>query len=276
MNDIHDDQALVRQANDQRKHQKDTSMTQIARTESSAIETEDVFQLGRVLFESHYFQDVQSAAQAIVKILRGRELGIGPIAALENINVIKGKTGLSAGLVAALIKRSGRYDYQVAQLEDDGCQLVFFERGKEIGRSIFDEQNARAGGLLDGNYKKFPRNMYFARALTNGARWYCPDVFGGQVYTPEELHALPEPVDPPEPFRRLAAVQPDDDEPPPEDMTEITAADDGDAWDYGRCYEAWENSSIPNLTKPEANKAQKYYTGWKAYYQLKQAGDSAV
>lgn len=29
--------------------------------------------------------------------------------------------------------------------------------------------------------------MLLSRALTNGARWYCPDVFNGPIYTPEEL-----------------------------------------------------------------------------------------
>ncbi|KAF5276407.1 hypothetical protein FQR65_LT16339 [Abscondita terminalis] len=29
--------------------------------------------------------------------------------------------------------------------------------------------------------------MLFARAISNGVKWYCPDVFSGPVYTPEEL-----------------------------------------------------------------------------------------
>ena len=38
---------------------------------------------------------------------------------------------------------------------------------------------------------KFPRNMLFARAISNGARWYCPDLFNGNaVYVPEELGAV--------------------------------------------------------------------------------------
>ena len=38
---------------------------------------------------------------------------------------------------------------------------------------------------------KFARNMLFARAISNGARWYCPDLFSGNpVYVPEELGAI--------------------------------------------------------------------------------------
>jgi hypothetical protein len=31
--------------------------------------------------------------------------------------------------------------------------------------------------------------MLFSRAMSNGTRWYTPDIFGGPVYTPEELNA---------------------------------------------------------------------------------------
>ena len=37
---------------------------------------------------------------------------------------------------------------------------------------------------------KFARNMLYARCLTNGARWYCPDVYAGGIYTPEEMGAI--------------------------------------------------------------------------------------
>jgi hypothetical protein len=33
--------------------------------------------------------------------------------------------------------------------------------------------------------------MLFARALSNGAKWFCPDIFGGgPIYTPDELGAV--------------------------------------------------------------------------------------
>jgi len=156
-------------------------------------------QLGQTLFKSGFFQDTRDASQAIVKILAGREMGIGPIAAMTGINVIKGRVTMSANLIAAQIKRSGRYDYRVARLDDTGCEIVFYERagGKatELGRSSFTAEDAKAAQLGGENYKKFPRNMYFSRALTNGARWYTPEVFGGSaIYTPDELVIESEPA----------------------------------------------------------------------------------
>ena len=94
-------------------------------------------------------------------------------------------------MVAAAIKGNPRYDYRIISLDNSGCELLFSEDGKELGKSSFTEADAKAAGLHGKeNWKKWPRNMYFARALSNGMRWYCPDVFNGNtVYTPDELGA---------------------------------------------------------------------------------------
>jgi hypothetical protein len=57
-----------------------------------------------------------------------------------------------------------------------------------LGVSVFDLDDARKAGTK--NLDKFPRNMLFARAMSNGAKWFTPDVCGGlTVYVPEELGA---------------------------------------------------------------------------------------
>ena len=156
-------------------------------------EAYDVFQLGRVLASTNYFKDARDEAQAVAKILAGQELGFGPIASLTNIHIIEGKPSMGANLIAAAIKKSGRYNFRVREMSDTGCVLEFYElmNGKmePVGVSEFTAANARAAGLFGkGNWSKFPRNMFFARALTNGARWYCSDVFVTGAYTPEELN----------------------------------------------------------------------------------------
>lgn len=147
-------------------------------------------------YRSGMFPDLASEAQAVVKILAGQEIGIGPFEAMRGIDVIKGKTALSAGLIGARIKASGRYDYSIIRLDDQGCEIRFFDQGQPLTpHSIFERVDAERAGLLGRDmYSKFPRNMYFARALSNGARWHCPDVFGGAVYTPDELKSTDYPV----------------------------------------------------------------------------------
>ena len=162
---------------------------------SLALSINEAMQLGEVLYKSGYFSDVKNAAQAVVKILRGQELGIPPVTALEQVYVISGKTALGASLIASKIKASGKYDYKIKRLDDSGCELVFYENGKEVGTSVFTVEDAKKAGLITRDtWQKYPRNLYFSRALSNGAKWYCPDVFSGAIYTPEELENIKEEI----------------------------------------------------------------------------------
>lgn len=151
----------------------------------------DIASLGDILAKSGYFQDTRDAAQAIVKVLAGQELGFGPVASMTGVYIVKGKVSLSANLMGAAVKRSGRYNYRVLELTDEAAEIEFFEDGKGIGRSRFTLQDAQKAGLNGSdNWRKYPRNMLFARALSNGVKWYCPDVTGGPAYTPDELGAV--------------------------------------------------------------------------------------
>jgi hypothetical protein len=147
--------------------------------------------LGKLLAESDLFPDTRAMAQAVVKVLAGQELGFGPVASMTGVYVVKGRITLSANLIAAAIRRSGRYDYRLKRLDDNACEIEFVMGGTAIGTSVFTIDDARKAGLAGGDsWRKYPRNMLFARAISNGAKWYCPDVFAGaQVYTPEELGA---------------------------------------------------------------------------------------
>ncbi len=151
--------------------------------------------LGKALAASGYFADARQEAQAIVKVLAGNELGIGPIAAMMQIWWIKNKLTLSANLMCAIIGRSKLHKWRISRHDDKGCDLAFSKRfslgepWEEVGESVFTEEDARKANLLSNdNYKKFPRNMYFARAISNGAKWFCAELFGGQTpYLPDEI-----------------------------------------------------------------------------------------
>jgi len=142
-------------------------------------------------FQSGYFPDVKSAAQAAIKIMAGQEIGVGPFASMRGIVVNHGKLELSAGLVGSLIKQSGVYDYRIVTHTNEQCILTFYEQGNDVGKSGFTIEDAQKAGLTTGtnahSWSHYPRNMLFSRALTNGARWYCPDIFSGSIYTPDEM-----------------------------------------------------------------------------------------
>ena len=153
---------------------------------------EEIQQIGSAMVRSGYFADSKDVNQAIVKILAGRELGLGEFASMSGIHIISGKPALGANLLASLIKNDPRYNYKVKTMTDQECSIDFFERWDNkwdlMGNSSFTAADAKKAGTK--NMDKFPRNMLFARAISNGAKWYAPGIFGGApVYTPEELGA---------------------------------------------------------------------------------------
>jgi hypothetical protein len=155
-------------------------------------------ELGNVLARSGYFKDARDASQAIVKVLFGREIGIGPVSAMMGVHIIEGRPAPSANLIAARIKSSGRYDYRVREHTNDACRLEFFERDSKGGKeslgvvewTMDDAKRAGLAGKAGSPWQKYPRAMLFARAISEGARVHAPELFGGApVYTPEELGA---------------------------------------------------------------------------------------
>jgi hypothetical protein len=165
------------------------SKHELAKAASMPIQSmDDLARLAEMFAKSGYFTDAKSAAQIGVKVLAGREMGFGPFASVNGVHVIQGKPAVGANLMAAAVRAHGRYDYAVNKMQDDVVEIEFLRDGKSIGVSKFDAKDAKAAGTA--NLGKFPRNMLFARAMSNGVRWYCPDVFmGSSVYTPEELGA---------------------------------------------------------------------------------------
>lgn len=149
---------------------------------------DDIFRIGEVIAQSKMFKDAPTAAQAIVKMLAGRDLEIPPLAALRGIHVFEGKVEIGAGLLAARIKSSSRYDYKVKRADNQACVLEWFERGEKTGESSFTMDDARRA-KLDGkqNWIKHPSDMLFARALTQGQRRFAPDVGIGSLYAPGEI-----------------------------------------------------------------------------------------
>lgn len=153
---------------------------------------DDLENVAKAMVSSGYFTDSTKISQAIVKIMAGREIGIGPFGSMNGIHIIQGKPAFGANIMAGKVKSSGRYNYRVTEMTDAVCTIEFLElfnsQWSTIGTSTFTTADAKKAGTK--NLDKYPRNMLFARAMSNGVRWYCPDVMNGSVvYTPEELGA---------------------------------------------------------------------------------------
>jgi len=178
-------------------------MTEIVQYETM----DDLERLGKAMAASGYFSDARQASQAVVKILAGREMGFGPVAAMTGIHIIEGKPTVGANLMAAAVRAHPHYDYQVKTITDNECAITFLRDGIEIGESALTlkEVNARKINMAwdkqknewkeKYNWKTYPKNMLFARCISNGVKWFAPDVFmGTTVYTPDELSGLDDDV----------------------------------------------------------------------------------
>jgi hypothetical protein len=164
------------------------------------VHRDELDQMSRVannLARSGYFKDAREAAQAWVKVLAGRELGLGPTEAMRAIHIVDGKVELSADLLAQRVKTHPDYDFRIVEHTDEVCSIQFYgpkldgtEGLEPLGPpSTFTIGDARRAGLANKNpWKNYPRNMLFARAMSNGVAWFCPDVAGGaRLYVEGEV-----------------------------------------------------------------------------------------
>lgn len=152
---------------------------------------DEAITLAKAFAASGMFKDIKGANEAVAKILMGAEFGITPVAAMNGIHFVNGKLQLSGVLIATLIKRSKSYDYRVRESTQKVAEIEFFENGESIGVERFTEEDAKRQGTQ--NIQKFAKNMLWNRAMSNGAKFYTPDVFGGQpVYVEGEIEEEPD------------------------------------------------------------------------------------
>ncbi len=152
---------------------------------------DDALKAASAMSGSGFFKDTMQASQAVVKILAGQELGFGPFASMTGVHIIQGKPTIGANLMAAAVKSRGKYNYRVMSMTEQGCSIDFYEGKEKVGTSTFTIEDAKKAELTGKDtWKKYAKNLLFARAMSNGCRWFCPDIFNGApVYTPEELGA---------------------------------------------------------------------------------------
>ena len=170
------------------------------KNEIQIMPVNDIMTMAKTFVESGMFADTKQAAQAFVKIQAGQEIGLAPFASMSGINIILGKPTFGAGVIASCVKGSNKYDFKVKELNDKICSIDFFEGKELIGNSTFTIEDAKKQSTK--NLDKFPKNMLYARAISNGQKWFCPDVFQMSVYVPEEMPEVTQDV----PHEELKAI----------------------------------------------------------------------
>lgn len=137
----------------------------------------------------------RTEADVLVTVLTGQELGLLPMQSMRAIHVIEGKPTLSADAMAAIILASPVCDYfRVTVWTHERC-VVEAKRKNDPALTVeWTMKDAAAASLLGKDvWKKYPRSMLRARAISAAAHNVFPDIILG-VYTPEELGAEPKDV----------------------------------------------------------------------------------
>lgn len=149
----------------------------------------EAYRLAQAFAQSGMFA-VKSPEAALVVLLTGMELGLGPAQALRSIFVVEGKPALSAQLMVGLCK--SRRDvceyFACVESTDTGATYETKRVGepRAVRLSFTAEDAKRAGVLGKGNWAKFPAAMYRARASSLLARDVYPDLLAN-LYDPDEL-----------------------------------------------------------------------------------------
>lgn len=150
----------------------------------------DIWDLGDMLVKSRMIPSTVNTPEAAAAIImKGHELGIGPMQAFDSISVIQGKPTISPQLMLALIERSGLLEDMSVDEGKDHCTITLKRRGRSPQTVTFDRSEAVAMKLAgkDNWLKQFGVMMYW-RCVAKGCRRVFPDVIAG-CYTPDEMGA---------------------------------------------------------------------------------------
>jgi len=129
----------------------------------------------------------------LAAVLVGKEMGVGPMEAINSIYLVNGQTAMTGKLMSALVHRAGhRIRLEVGAKE---VTAVAYRRDEvtrtlvEEGRWKFSEADAKKAGLAQkGPYVSYPLVMYGWRAISALCRFYFADVVtGATAYVPEEV-----------------------------------------------------------------------------------------
>jgi len=136
----------------------------------------------------------QAVASGTAAVLYGGPLGLNPLQSLANIHVVKGKPGLPAELMVALVRSHG-HEVGIEDLTDHRCRVWGRRAGEEqVHRAEFTIDRAKKAGYTSQNakYGTDPQAMLYARAASILCRQMAPEVLKG-LSTVEEIGDEPDP-----------------------------------------------------------------------------------
>lgn len=124
-------------------------------------------------------------------LLYGREIGVGPMTALQQVHIVEGRPTASADLLWARAQQAG-HELWVEHTDDRQCTVAGRRRGwpdeRPDTRVTFTLADATRAGLSNkDNWKKNPRRMLQARAKSELAKLVAGDSMLATPFSAEEV-----------------------------------------------------------------------------------------
>lgn len=131
------------------------------------------------------------AADVLVSIMTGAELGLPPMSSIRGVSIINGKPVLNAATMVGLLLGSGLVDYiEPTEYTDKAVTWEAKRRGGSgrIQQIRWTIDDAKRAGLYPSrdNWRCYPREMLSSRSSASLCRIVAPDLLAG-VYDPDEL-----------------------------------------------------------------------------------------
>ncbi len=156
----------------------------------------DKMQMAGLLAKSGLVPNTLNTVEKVFVALQwGHELGLSPMASVNNVIPINGRPTLSADVMLALARNNPEYGgIEWKQRTGEKAEVVITRVNKqgttENFSGYFDMAMARGAGLAEKDtYKKYPDRMLRARAISRACKEAFPDVFAG-LYTQEEAEDI--------------------------------------------------------------------------------------
>lgn len=127
--------------------------------------------------------------ETLACILYGHELNLGPMQALNSIDVIQGSVFLSAKLCRAMaLSVGGSIEPNDEESSAERAVVNVWRKGWQRPKKVeYTIEMARAYGLTNKDtWKRDPAGMLINRATTRAAHWYFEDVLKGMSTEGEE------------------------------------------------------------------------------------------
>lgn len=158
---------------------------------------EQLWRFATCIAKSPFAPKGMETPEAIVPAIQlGLEIGLSPMAALQNVAVINGRPGIYGDAALALVRASGLCESYTQSMEGTGDNLaavvVSKRNGNEPLTHRFSVADAKKAGLWgkSGPWSQYPERMLLFRARGFNLRDNFGDVLKG-LRTTEELSDIP-------------------------------------------------------------------------------------